>query len=260
MAEHRPVLERMSLKGKTAIVTGAGRGIGRGIAKAFAEAGADLALASRTAAEIESAAEEARSLGVRAVAIPTDMGEADEVVTMVNRALDELGRVDILVNNAGMTIRGTVLGYKMEDFDKVTDVNLRSVMVASQHAARSMVQREINGRILNTCSLASHIGLPNTIAYTATKGAVATMTKVMAVEWAEYGITVNGISPGYIHTPMTAPLQDDEAKNAWILSRVPLKRWGTPEDMAGLYVFLASDAASYITGQIFPVDGGWLGS
>ena len=260
MAEHRPVLERMSLVGKKAIVTGAGRGIGRGIAMAFAEAGADLALASRTAAEIESAAEEARSLGVRAVAIPTDMGEADEVFAMVDRALDELGKVDILVNNAGMTIRGTALSYKMEDFDKVTDVNLRSVMIASQHAARSMVEREIAGRILNTCSLASHIGLPNTIAYTAAKGAVATMTKVMAVEWAEYGITVNGISPGYIYTPMTAPLQEDEAKNAWILSRVPLKRWGTPEDMAGMYVFLASDAASYITGQIFPVDGGWLGS
>jgi 2-deoxy-D-gluconate 3-dehydrogenase len=260
MAERRPVLERMSLRGKTAIVTGAGRGIGRGIARAFAEAGADLALASRTAAEIESAAKEARSLVVRAVAIPTDMGEADEVITMVDGALDELGKVDILVNNAGMTIRGTALGYKMEDFDKVTDVNLRSVMIASQHAARSMVERKIEGRILNTCSLASHIGLPNTIAYTAAKGAVATMTKVMAVEWAEYGITVNGISPGYIDTPMTAPLQDDEAKNAWILSRVPLKRWGTPEDMAGLYVFLASDAASYITGQIFPVDGGWLGA
>ena len=248
MAGYQPILERMNLKGKTAIVTGAGRGIGRGVARAFAEAGADLGLASRTTAEIEEAAEEARSLGVRAVAIRADMGEPDDVVAMVETALGELGKVDILVNNAGMTIRGTTLDYEMENFDKVTDVNMRSVMIASQHAARSMVKREIHGRILNTCSLASHIGLPNTIAYTAGKGAVSMMTKVMAVELAEHGITVNGISPGYIDTPMTAPLQEDEKKNAWILGRVPLKRWGTPEDMAGLYVFLASDAASYITG------------
>jgi 2-deoxy-D-gluconate 3-dehydrogenase len=137
-------------------------------------------------------------------------------------------------------------------------VNLRGVYLAAQEAARQMVAQGRGGRIINTTSLSSHLGIQGLSAYAASKGGVAQLTRVMAVEWAPHQITVNAVSPGYIATPLTEPLQQDPERNAWVLSRIPMRRWGTPEDLAGMYVFLASDAANYITGQLFPVDGGWL--
>ena len=252
------ILDRMSLKEKSAIITGAGRGIGRGVARSYAEAGADLVLVSRTGEQVEEAAEEMRQLGRRAVAVEADIGVPEDVDRMVETAVAELGKLDILVNNAGINYRAPTLDYEVEDFDRIISVNLRGTYLASQKAARQMVEQGHGGRIINTTSLASHMGVPGLSAYAATKGGIAQIIRVMAVEWAQLGITVNGISPGYIATPLTQPLRDDQEKNDWIVSRIPMGRWGTAEDMAGMYVFLASDAAAYITGQLFPVDGGWL--
>ena len=252
------IVERMALKGRTAIVTGAGRGIGRGVARAYAEAGADLVLVSRTQEQVDEAAEEARQCGVRAIALQADMAEEGDIQKMVDTAVAEFGKLDILVNNAGINLRAPTVDYKVEDFDRILGVNLRGVYVASQRAARQMLAQGHGGRIINTTSLASHMGVPQLSAYAASKGGLAQIIRVMAVEWATDGITVNGVSPGYIATSLTQPLRDDQEKNDWILGRIPMKRWGTAEDMAGMYVFLASDAAAYITGQLFPVDGGWL--
>ncbi|MEE2657694.1 MAG: glucose 1-dehydrogenase [Candidatus Latescibacterota bacterium] len=252
------VVDRMNLKGKVAIVTGAGRGIGRGVAKAFAEAGSDLALVSRTQEQVEEAAEEARELGVKAVAITADVGNTDDIERIVSMTVQELGRVDVLVNNAGINFRAPTVEFPIEQFDKIIRVNLRGVWYLTQQAARQMISQGDGGRVINTTSLASHMGVPGLSAYAASKGGVGMIIKVMAVEWAEHGITVNGVSPGYIATPLTQPLRDDQERNDWIISRIPMRRWGTPEDMCGIYVFLASDAAGYITGQLCPVDGGWL--
>jgi 2-deoxy-D-gluconate 3-dehydrogenase len=252
------ILDRMKLEGKVAVVTGAGRGIGRQVALAYAEAGADVALVSRTMEQVETAASEVRALGVRALPIEADLGVPEDVERVVEATVAELGKLDILVNNAGINHRAPTLEFELADFDRILDVNLRGLYYASQKAAQQMVKQGGGGRIINTTSLASHMGVPGLSAYAASKGGVAMIIRVMAVEWAEEGITVNGISPGYIATSLTQPLRDDEERNEWILSRIPMKRWGTPEDMAGLYVFLASDAATYITGQLIPVDGGWL--
>ena len=252
------ILDSMNLAGKVAVVTGAGRGIGQRVAIAYAEAGADVALVSRTLEEVEKVAGQIRALGVRALAIEADLGVPEDVERLVATAVKEMGKLDILVNNAGINHRAPTLDFELADFDRILDVNLRGLYYASQKAAQQMVEQGEGGRIINTTSLASHMGVPGLSAYAASKGGVAMIIRVMAVEWATEGITVNGVSPGYIATSLTQPLRDDEERNEWILSRIPMKRWGTPEDMAGLYVFLASDAASYITGQLFPVDGGWL--
>ena len=252
------ILDSMNLAGKVAVVTGAGRGIGQRVAIAYAEAGADVALVSRTLEEVEKVAGQIRALGVRALAIEADLGVPEDVERLVATAVKEMGKLDILVNNAGINHRAPTLDFELADFDRVLDVNLRGLYYASQKAAQQMVEQGEGGRIINTTSLASHMGVPGLSAYAASKGGVAMIIRVMAVEWATEGITVNGVSPGYIAPSLTQPLRDDEERNEWILSRIPMKRWGTPEDMAGLYVFLASDAASYITGQLFPVDGGWL--
>jgi 2-deoxy-D-gluconate 3-dehydrogenase len=252
------ILDSMNLAGKVAVVTGAGRGIGQRVAIAYAEAGADVALVSRTLEEVEAVAAQIRTLGVRALPIEADLGVPEDVERLVATAVKEMGKLDILVNNAGINHRAPTLDFELADFDRVLDVNLRGLYYASQKAAQQMVEQGEGGRIINTTSLASHMGVPGLSAYAASKGGVAMIIRVMAVEWATEGITVNGVSPGYIATSLTQPLRDDEERNEWILSRIPMKRWGTPEDMAGLYVFLASDAASYITGQLFPVDGGWL--
>jgi 2-deoxy-D-gluconate 3-dehydrogenase len=248
----------MQLQGKTAIVTGAGRGIGRGVAQAYAEAGANLVLVSRTQEQVDEAAAEAKKLGVDAVGMSADIGSPDDIDRVVADTVERFGRIDILVNNAGINHREPTVDYPIEQFDKIIDVNLRGVWHFSRTAAKQMIAQGDGGRIINTTSLASHMGVAGLSAYAASKGGVGMIIKVMAVEWAEQGITVNGVSPGYIATPLTQPLRDNQERNDWILSRIPMRRWGTPEDMGGIYVFLGSDASAYITGQLFPVDGGWL--
>lgn len=251
------ILEKFSLEGKTALVTGAGRGIGRGLALAFAEAGADVALTSRTEAELAAVAQEVQALGRRAVAFKSDVSTAESARGAVERAIEDLGRLDVLLNAAGTAIRGPAEDVTEAQYDRMLDVNLRGTYFACQAAGRHMLERG-SGSIVNIGSLTTSFGLPLRSVYAATKGAVGQLTKTLAVEWAARGVRVNCIAPGWILTPLTQPLHDDAAQSSWITGRTPMGRWGTPEDLQGAAVYLASDASAFMTGQTLYVDGGFI--
>ncbi len=253
------ILEKLSLNGKIAIVTGASRGLGRSMALGLAEAGADLAIVSRGLPDLEKVAEEIRSLGRRALPISADMSNLEDIPKMVDSVLNEFGKIDILVNNAGTTIRMTAEDFTEEAWDKVIALNLKGAFFCAQAVGKVMIKQRY-GKIINIASLLSAIGVPNAVAYGAAKGGISQMTKCMAVEWAKYNINVNAIGPGYFRTPLTKPLQDDPVRSSQILSRIPMQRWGEPDDLKGVVVFLASEASNYVTGQTIYVDGGWLAS
>ncbi len=245
------------LTGRSAIVTGAGRGIGRAIAVALAQAGADVLLASRSTEELEAVAREIETLGRRAIAHPTDVADLDALSGMFDAADDAFGRLDVLVNCAGVGFRKPALEVTPDEWDQVQAVNIRSVYFACQHALRRMT-RVGSGRVINIASLTSFLGFKHVSVYGASKGAVAQLTKALAVEFADGDITVNAIAPGYIYTQLTKPRFDDPETRDWIMSRIPAGRHGEPADIAGAAVFLASPAAAYVTGIVVPVDGGWL--
>jgi NAD(P)-dependent dehydrogenase (short-subunit alcohol dehydrogenase family) len=248
------------LEGKVALVTGAGRGLGRAMALALGQAGSDLALVSRTEKELKKVSEEVRSLDPERKVSPfrADLACSDEIPGLVENVLATFGRIDILINNAGRNIRKPAEDVSAEDWDAVVDLNLKSAFIMAQTVGRVMI-RHGYGKIINTASLTSFIGLPNMLAYCASRGGVAQMTKALAVEWAKYGVCVNAIAPGYFLTKLTQPLFDDPKRKKWILSRIPMGRSGDPEkDLSGVVVFLASPASDYITGQIIIADGGWM--
>ncbi len=248
------------LEGKVALVTGAGRGLGRAMALALARAGSDLALVSRTGEELKEVSKEVISLDPkrRVHSFPADLALSDEIPRLVENILAEFGRIDILVNNAGRNIRGPAEDVTLQDWDAVVDLNLKSAFIMAQTVGRAMI-RQGYGKIINTASLTSFIGLPNMVAYCASRGGVAQMTKALAVEWAKYGVRVNAIAPGYFLTKLTQPLFEDPKRKEWILSKIPMGRSGDPEkDLSGVVVFLASSASDYITGQIIIADGGWM--
>ena len=248
------------LEGKVALVTGAGRGLGRAMALALGQAGADLALVSRTKEELREVNEKIRALDPerKVLSVPADLALSDEIPGLVDTVLAEFGRIDILVNNAGRNVRGPAENVAIEDWDGVVDLNLKSAFVMAQAVGRAMI-RQGYGKIINTASLTSFIGLPNMVAYCASRGGVAQMTKALAVEWAKYGVRVNAIAPGYFMTKLTEPLFQDPERKKWILSKIPMGRTGDPEkDLSGVVVFLASPASDYITGQIIISDGGWM--
>ncbi|HEV2439209.1 MAG TPA: 2-dehydro-3-deoxy-D-gluconate 5-dehydrogenase KduD [bacterium] len=247
--------EWFDLSGRIAVVTGARRGIGRGLALGLARAGADVVVVGRTAPE-ETAAEIER-LGRRGVPLAADLADPARVDRVIPDAVRALGRVDILVNNAGVTARGPAVEVTPDDWHRVLQVNLHSVFTLCQHAARDMLPRR-QGKIINIASMMSFQGGILIAAYTASKGAVAQLTKLLANEWAGQGINVNAIAPGYIETDMTRPLKEDPARNPAILGRIPAGRWGRPDDLAGAAVFLASRASDYVHGHVLAVDGGWL--
>jgi NAD(P)-dependent dehydrogenase (short-subunit alcohol dehydrogenase family) len=176
---------------------------------------------------------------------------------MAAAALDRFGQIDILVNNAGMNVRKSVLDYAVADWDQVLGLNLRSYFLVARAVGRHMVERRY-GRVINVTSILSAIGLANQAGYASSKGGVAQLTKVMAIEWASLGVTVNCLGPTYFETDMTRPLYEDPERKAFIESRTPMGRWGQPEELAGAIIFLASDASRFVTGQTLYVDGGWL--
>lgn len=244
-----------SLEGKTALVTGANTGIGQAIAVALAEARADIALAGRSAATETVALIEAA--GRKVISIKADLSSTEPVKRVVQETVAALGRIDILVNNAGIIRRADLLDFSEEDWDAVTDTNLKTLFFLSQEAARHMVARG-SGKIINIASLLTFQGGIRVPSYAAAKSGVGGVTKAMANELAAKGIQVNAIAPGYITTNNTAALQADETRNRQILERIPAGRWGRAEDIAGAAVFLASPASDYVTGHILAVDGGWL--
>jgi 2-deoxy-D-gluconate 3-dehydrogenase len=247
--------EWFDLAGQVAVVTGGRRGIGRGLAMGLARAGADLAVVSRTAAE--DLAADVERLGRRCVPIAADLAYPAQVDRIIPDVVAAFGRADILVNNAGIGTRGPALDVTPHDWHRVLQVNLHAVFSLCQHAARDMLPRG-RGKIINIASLMSFQGGINIAAYTASKGAVGQLTKILANEWGPRGINVNAIVPGYIATDLTQALRDDPERNAAILARIPAGRWGRPDDLAGAAVFLASRASDYVHGHLLAVDGGWL--
>jgi 2-deoxy-D-gluconate 3-dehydrogenase len=250
------ILDQFNLNGKIAIVTGASRGLGQGMAIGLAEAGADLALVASSSTD--ETAKKIRALGRRVCQIQADLLHADAVSHIVNQTVKKLGGIDILVNNAGTIRRAPILEFNEKDWDEVIQVNQKSLFFLSQAVAQQMVKQGRGGKIINLASVLSFQGGIRVASYTASKGAVMGLTRILANELAPHGINVNAIAPGYMATDNTAALRADPKRNADILARIPAGRWGTPEDLQGAVVFLASAASNYLHGYTVAVDGGWL--
>jgi NAD(P)-dependent dehydrogenase (short-subunit alcohol dehydrogenase family) len=251
------VLQSFKLDGRRALVTGGNRGLGRVIAQALAEAGADVAIASRSLDSCQAAcAEIAAATGRRALPFAADLTVASEVVRLVAEVEPGLGPVDILVNNAGVNIRGASDELAEADWDAVIATNLKAPFLVSRALGPRMRDRGW-GRIINLGSILSVVGLPGRAPYAASKAGVVNLTRVLALEWASRGVTVNAICPGPFGTEMNRPLLNDPEKYKAFVERIPMGRWGEVHEIAGAAVFLASDAASFVTGSALFVDGGW---
>ncbi|ASR45414.1 2-dehydro-3-deoxy-D-gluconate 5-dehydrogenase KduD [Paenibacillus kribbensis] len=249
-------LDFFNLKGKTAIVTGGNTGLGQGYSVALAKAGADLFIV----ANIEEYEETRRLLeptGVKVVFYKADLTKKESIKKIVEECVKEFGKIDILVNNAGTIRRAPLLEYKAEDWDAVMEINLNAVYHLSQEVAKVMVEQK-SGKIINVASMLAFQGGKFVPPYTASKHAVAGLTKAFANELAVHNVQINAIAPGYIATANTAPIRADESRNQEILSRIPAGRWGDPSDLMGVVVFLASKGSDYMNGHILAVDGGWL--
>lgn len=245
------------LSSKSALVTGGTRGLGRGMAEGLAEAGAKVVIVGSSAGVLKTA-EELRAKGLDVAGIRADLGERDKIPAMFNEALKMLGgKIDILLNDAGVQRRNHCEDFTLEDWDTVMNVNLNAVFVLCQLAGREMLKQG-SGKIINMASMLSFFGGFTVPAYAASKGAVAQLTKALSNEWAGKNIQVNAIAPGYMATEMNTALINDNGRNTEILARIPAGRWGTPEDMKGLAVFLASNASNYVSGAVIPLDGGYL--
>ena len=237
-------------------MTGAGRGLGQAISIGLAEAGADVVLVTnRTPAEETKKAVEAH--GRRAAIVTADVGDREQLPGIVDRTIAEFGRIDILVNNAGIIRRTPAAEHSYADWQDVLDVNLNSVFVLSQLAGRKMIEQG-SGKIINIASMLSFQGGVNVPGYTASKHAVAGLTKSFANEWAPKGVQVNAIAPGYMATDNTEALRNDENRSRQILERIPAGRWGQDTDLVGPAIFLASSASDYMSGHVLCVDGGWM--
>ena len=247
---------QFSLTGKKALVTGSSKGIGASIAQALAQAGADIVLVGRTKDSLEATKSAIINIGRKVEIVLCDVSSADAI----KEAFSDIAalKVDILINNAGSISRAPAAEAQMEEWNRIIDTNLNSVFQISQACGRAMIAQG-TGTIINIASLLSFQGGINVPAYTASKHGVAGVTKALANEWGSRGVTVNAIAPGYISTDNTAALRADADRNASILARIPIGRWGNPEDIAAVAVFLASPAARYINGEILTVDGGWMG-
>ncbi|MBF8294870.1 MAG: 2-deoxy-D-gluconate 3-dehydrogenase [Bacteroidetes bacterium] len=243
------------LTGRVAIVTGAYKGLGRGMAIGLAEAGADVVLVDRE--ESNETADAIRSFGRKTLTLSADLMSIDPIPSVVQKTIETFGKVDILINNAGTIRRTPAIDYSEKDWDDVMAVNAKTVFFFSQAVARDMMKRK-EGKIINIASLLSFQGGILVPAYAASKGAVAQVTKALANEWASSGININAIAPGYMATDNTKALREDAARSKTILDRIPAGRWGAPEDLAGVAVFLASHASDYVNGHVLVVDGGWL--
>jgi NAD(P)-dependent dehydrogenase (short-subunit alcohol dehydrogenase family) len=251
-------LSLFDLSKKVAIVTGGSQGIGMFIAKGLANMGADVAIVNRRDETGKRAISELKRLyGVNAISIVASVIDSNAVEAMVERVIREFGRIDILVNNAGIIIRSSIEQMSEKEWDQVLDTNLKGSWLCSRAVANYMLPHQ-KGKIINISSVASMLGLTNRAAYCASKGGVSALTRAMAVEWAKYNIQVNAIGPGFIQTEIHEDLiESDPTRNKRILDCIPMSRFGDPQDVANLAIFLASDASNYLTGQTIYIDGGW---
>ena len=249
------ILDSFSLKGKVAIVTGSNTGLGQGISRAFAEAGAKVAGVSR-----RPSTETEQMLGSdNFYNILADLSSTAVIPEVVEKCLQHFGRIDILVNNAGIIKRQDSIEFTEENWDSVLNVNLKTVFFLTQAVAKQFIAQGTGGKVINIASMLSYQGGIRVPSYTASKSAVRGITMTLANEWAKYGINVNAIAPGYMATNNTQALRQDEERSSDILARIPAGRWGTPADLEGSAVFLASAASDYVNGFTLAVDGGWLG-
>jgi 2-deoxy-D-gluconate 3-dehydrogenase len=242
---------------KIAIVTGAGRGIGKTIALGLAEAGADIGLIARTTSELEAIARQIEVLGRRAVPISSDLTMTEGIQPLVEELTSQLGGIDILVNNAGINIPQDSLDVTVDTWDQIMDINLKASFFMAQAAGKIMIRQGHGGRIINISSQTGSVALIKRAAYCASKAGLNLVTKVLALEWASHGILVNAVAPTFIETDLSKGFLADPQFREYALSKNLLKRIGTPEDIVGAVIYLASPASSLVTGHILMVDAGW---
>ena len=250
------ILNAFNLQGKVALVTGCDKGLGQGMALGLAEAGCDIVSVSRRVPQ--ETAEKVAALGRRLYAIQADLSQAESIADIVPAAVAAAGRIDILVNNAGTIRREDALTFSEKDWDELMNLNIKSVFFLSQAVARQFMKQGDGGKIINIASMLSFQGGIRVPSYTASKSGVLGITRLLANEWAQHQINVNAIAPGYMATNNTQQLREDADRSKAILDRIPAGRWGSPDDLKGPVVFLASSASDYINGYTIAVDGGWL--
>ena len=247
----------LSLDGKRALVFGGTSGLGKSIALGFAEAGADVVPVSRRAEEVQKTAGEIRALGRRTIEFTADVTHREDIQRVIDRMRAEMGRIDILVNSAGTTKRAPSLEFADEDWNRVLNINLNGTWYACQMVGRVM-KEQAYGRIINIASIGAFLSLYEVTAYCASKGAVAMMTRCLGAEWVKYNITVNALAPGVFETPLNRNVVHEPGRKASIMAHTPMKRFGNLEEIKGVAIFLASDSASFVTGEVIAVDGGFM--
>ena len=252
------ILEKFSLKGKSGIVTGGGTGLGKGIATGVVQAGAAVLIVGRRKEVLEKTARELNGFGGPVVPFPADLTRMETIPRIVEKAMREFGKIDFLFNNAGIGRRAPVEEFSEADWDLVLQTNLKGPFFLAQAVAKTMIAAQRPGSIINISSIMAFISRKDNPAYVASKGGLSQVTKTMANGWARYGIRVNAIGPGWFITDLTERLHQNKEMHQEFAARIPLGRWGNPEELGGVAVFLASDASSYVTGQTLIVDGGLL--
>lgn len=249
----------LELSGKVAVVVGGTSGIGRAIAHGFAQAGADVIPTSRRAEQVDATAREIEEFGRRSLRVASDVADRASLERVLSEAVEAFGKVDILVNSAGRTKRAPTVDFAEADWNDILDTNLTGTLRACQVFGRHMLERE-SGSIINIASLSTFVALYEVAAYSASKAAVGSLTKSLAIEWSSRGVRVNAIAPGVFRTALNHKLLDETERGREFKLRTPMKRFGNVEELAGAAIFLASDAASFVTGEILAVDGGFLAS
>jgi NAD(P)-dependent dehydrogenase (short-subunit alcohol dehydrogenase family) len=248
--------KQFSIKDKVCIITGAGKGIGRETSRLFYNEGARLALVTKDKSDLQSMKKELKFNDNRALLYDGDVSDENTVVEFVRETIDKYERIDVLINNAGMRFRKAFLDITTDEWCNVLNTNLNSVYFLCREIGRHMISQK-NGRIINIASIIGTLGLPELAAYGASKGGIITLTKCLALEWAEYNINVNAIAPGFCETSYAENFKRNTELYNFTIDRTPLKKWGAPQDVANACLFLSSDAAKYITGEILNIDGGW---